>query len=80
MSYLANSFLFLGLIFGILMALGYAGTIDIDVISSTESSYLFGISRVCWYHYYGNESCTYYQCFGYHIVFRGNQLRMHYIV
>jgi hypothetical protein len=30
---LANSFLFLGLIFGILMALGYAGTIDIDVIS-----------------------------------------------
>lgn len=29
---LANSFLFLGLIFGILMALGYAGTIDIDVI------------------------------------------------
>jgi len=30
---LANSFLFFGLIFGILMALGYAGTIDIDVIS-----------------------------------------------
>jgi len=30
---LANSFLFLGLIFGILMALGYAGTIDIDVLA-----------------------------------------------
>jgi len=30
---LANSFLFLGLIFGILMALGYAGTIDIDINS-----------------------------------------------
>ena len=30
---LANSFLFLGLIFGILMALGYAGTIDIDIVS-----------------------------------------------
>ena len=30
---LANSFLFLGLIFGILMALGYAGTIDIDVVA-----------------------------------------------
>ena len=30
---IANSFLFLGLIFGILMALGYAGTIDIDVLS-----------------------------------------------
>jgi len=28
---LANTFLFFGLIFGILMALGYAGTIDIDV-------------------------------------------------
>jgi len=30
---LANTFLFLGLIFGILMALGYAGTIDIDIVS-----------------------------------------------
>jgi hypothetical protein len=30
---LANSSLFAGLIFGILMALGYAGTIDIDIIS-----------------------------------------------
>lgn len=30
---LANVFLFLGLIFGILMALGYAGTIDIDVVA-----------------------------------------------
>ena len=30
---LANTFLFLGLIFGILMALGYAGTISIDVIT-----------------------------------------------
>jgi uncharacterized protein with PQ loop repeat len=30
---LANTFLFLGLIFGILMALGYAGTIDVDIIS-----------------------------------------------
>jgi len=30
---LANSFLFLGLIFGILMALGYAGTISIDINS-----------------------------------------------
>ena len=30
---LANSFLFLGLIFGILMALGYAGTIEIDILS-----------------------------------------------
>ncbi len=29
----ANTFLFLGLIFGILMALGYAGTINIDIIS-----------------------------------------------
>jgi len=28
---LANTFLFLGLIFGILMALGYAGTIDINI-------------------------------------------------
>jgi hypothetical protein len=28
---LANSFLFLGLIFGILMALGYAGTIDVNI-------------------------------------------------
>jgi len=30
---LANSFLFLGLIFGILMALGYAGTIEVDIVS-----------------------------------------------
>ena len=30
---LANSFLFLGLIFGILMALGYAGTIDVNIVS-----------------------------------------------
>jgi len=30
---LANTFLFLGLIFGILMALGYAGTISIDIIN-----------------------------------------------
>jgi len=30
---LANTFLFLGLIFGILMALGYAGTIDVDIVS-----------------------------------------------
>ncbi|SHO80809.1 hypothetical protein MNB_SV-15-458 [hydrothermal vent metagenome] len=30
---IANTFLFLGLIFGILMALGYAGTIDINIIS-----------------------------------------------
>ena len=30
---LANTFLFLGLIFGILMALGYAGTIDIDIFA-----------------------------------------------
>lgn len=30
---LANTFLFLGLIFGIMMALGYAGTINIDVLS-----------------------------------------------
>ena len=30
---LANTFLFLGLIFGILMALGYAGTISIDAVS-----------------------------------------------
>jgi len=30
---LANTFLFFGLIFGILMALGYAGTISIDVVS-----------------------------------------------
>ena len=30
---LANSFLFLGLIFGILMALGYAGTINVDIAS-----------------------------------------------
>ncbi|MCK5294746.1 MAG: hypothetical protein KAJ49_08845 [Arcobacteraceae bacterium] len=30
---LANTFLFLGLIFGILMALGYAGTISIDIIA-----------------------------------------------
>ncbi len=30
---LANTFLFLGLIFGILMALGYAGTISIDIVS-----------------------------------------------
>ncbi|MEA2020058.1 MAG: hypothetical protein U9N59_16640 [Campylobacterota bacterium] len=30
---LANTFLFLGLIFGILMALGYAGTISIDIMS-----------------------------------------------
>ncbi len=30
---LANTFLFFGLIFGILMALGYAGTIDIDIVS-----------------------------------------------
>ena len=30
---LANSFLFLGLIFGIMMALGYAGTINIDIVS-----------------------------------------------
>ena len=28
---LANTFLFLGLIFGIMMALGYAGTIDVDI-------------------------------------------------
>ncbi len=28
---LANTFLFLGLIFGILMALGYAGTIEVDI-------------------------------------------------
>jgi hypothetical protein len=30
---LANTFLFFGLIFGILMALGYAGTIDIDILN-----------------------------------------------
>ena len=30
---LANSFLFIGLIFGILMALGYAGTIEVDISS-----------------------------------------------
>ncbi|RLA72460.1 MAG: hypothetical protein DRG78_23805 [Epsilonproteobacteria bacterium] len=30
---LANTFLFLGLIFGILMALGYAGTISVDIVS-----------------------------------------------
>lgn len=30
---LANTFLFLGLIFGILMALGYAGTIQVDIVS-----------------------------------------------
>jgi len=30
---LANTFLFMGLIFGILMALGYAGTIQIDILS-----------------------------------------------
>ena len=30
---LANTFLFLGLIFGILMALGYAGTIEVDIVS-----------------------------------------------
>ena len=30
---LANSFLFVGLIFGILMALGYAGTIEIDIVN-----------------------------------------------
>ncbi|HIP13545.1 MAG TPA: hypothetical protein EYG97_01335 [Arcobacter sp.] len=30
---LANTFLFMGLIFGILMALGYAGTIDIDILA-----------------------------------------------
>jgi hypothetical protein len=30
---IANSFLFLGLIFGILMALGYAGTIEVDILS-----------------------------------------------
>lgn len=30
---IANIFLFLGLIFGILMALGYAGTINIDIIA-----------------------------------------------
>ena len=30
---LANTFLFLGLIFGILMALGYAGTIDINIVN-----------------------------------------------
>ncbi|NOQ30462.1 MAG: hypothetical protein GQ570_04990 [Helicobacteraceae bacterium] len=30
---IANTFLFLGLIFGILMALGYAGTIEIDIAS-----------------------------------------------
>lgn len=28
---LANSFLFLGLLFGIVMALGYAGTLDVDI-------------------------------------------------
>ncbi len=30
---IANSFLFLGLIFGIIMALGYAGTIEVDISS-----------------------------------------------
>jgi hypothetical protein len=30
---IANSFLFLGLIFGIIMALGYAGTIEVDIMS-----------------------------------------------
>jgi len=30
---LANTFLFLGLIFGIIMALGYAGTITVDIVS-----------------------------------------------
>jgi len=30
---LANTFLFIGLIFGILMALGYAGTIDINIVN-----------------------------------------------
>jgi len=30
---IANTFLFIGLIFGILMALGYAGTINVDIMS-----------------------------------------------
>ena len=34
---LANTFLFLGLIFGILMALGYAGTISIDILNLLKS-------------------------------------------
>ncbi len=31
--FVANTFLFLGLIFGIVMALGYAGTIDVDIVN-----------------------------------------------
>lgn len=31
--FLANTFLFFGLIFGILMALGYAGTINVDIVN-----------------------------------------------